>query len=101
MFRICKQHGLLPIHMICAQEYKTIFEKMMMEEALAQLMQGSEAAELIMPQPAVLVSASQVRMRSLPSACQAYMTLAGCGCCMGMMYVQWRQHIWKLLRVAH
>lgn len=38
-----------------------VFEKMMMEEALAQLMQGSEAAELILPQPAVLVSASQAR----------------------------------------
>ena len=33
-----------------------------MEEALAQLMQGSDAAELILPQPAVLTSASQVRM---------------------------------------
>jgi hypothetical protein len=33
---------------------------MMMEEALAQLMQGSEAAEIILPQPGVVVSASQV-----------------------------------------
>lgn len=44
------------------QEYKTTFEKMMMEEALAQLMQGSEAAELILPQPAVLTTSNQVRV---------------------------------------
>jgi hypothetical protein len=42
------------------QEYKTTFEKMLMEEALAQLMQGSEASEIITPQPAVLMSACQV-----------------------------------------
>lgn len=37
-----------------------MFEKMMMEEALALLMQGSESAEILLPQPAVVVSASQV-----------------------------------------
>lgn len=42
------------------QEYKTIFEKMMMEEALALVMQGSESAEILLPQPAVIVSAAQV-----------------------------------------
>lgn len=36
----------------------------MMEEALAQLMQGSEAAELILPQPAVLTTSNQVRGRA-------------------------------------
>lgn len=43
------------------QEYQTIFEKMIMEEALAELMQGSESVELITPQPAVLTSSSTVR----------------------------------------
>jgi hypothetical protein len=43
------------------QEYQTIFEKMLMEETLAELMQGSESAELITPQPAVLTSSSNVR----------------------------------------
>jgi hypothetical protein len=45
------------------QEYRTVFEKMIMEETLAQLMQGTEAAELICPQPAVLTNASHVRPR--------------------------------------
>lgn len=47
------------------QEYQTIFEKMIMEETLAELMQGSESAELITPQPAVLTSSSNVRSASL------------------------------------
>lgn len=38
-----------------------IFEQMIMEETLAQLMQGSEALDLITAQPAVLKSSSHVR----------------------------------------
>ena len=49
---------------MCLQDYKSTFEKMMLEEALAQLMQGSESAELILPQPGVLVSAHQARFRN-------------------------------------
>lgn len=46
-----------------------IFEKMIMEETLAQLMQGSEALDLITAQPAVLKSSSHVRVPAYSAWC--------------------------------
>ena len=43
------------------QAYKSLFEKLIIEEAVAQIMQGSESADLIQPYPTVLQSSQQAR----------------------------------------
>lgn len=59
---LLEQHSIHPLDSAPVQEYKSTFEKMIMEEALAQMMQGSESAQLITPQPSVVLSSAVVRL---------------------------------------
>lgn len=81
------------------QEYQTIFEKMIMEETLAEMMQGSESAELITPQPAVLTSSSNVRLAVLYSA----LCCGDCGtypkCFLWLPHLPWPQRSNTILRM--
>ena len=47
------------------QGYRKIFEMMIMEETLAQLMQGSEATDITLARPAVLMSSAHVCPRPM------------------------------------
>jgi hypothetical protein len=48
------------LHLVTTQDYKAVFEPLLLEECCAQIMRGVEEGEVLTPHPTVVATSEQV-----------------------------------------